>query len=278
MVAGLGLFSKVQLAICGRRGSLKGMLGWSINLFRVRGIQISLHFSFLLLLAYFCEQGWKEAGAAGMYWSGAMLLAFFVCVVLHELGHSFMAMRFGVRVRRILLMPLGGMAEFDAIPKNPRRELLITAAGPAVNLVIAALLYVVVRVPPGGGDFVVPTSLSQLGLVLLLANIVMFLFNLIPAFPMDGGRILRACLAFRLPYVRATYWAVMVAKPITILGLVYTVWTSNWLLAAICVMIFLFGDAEYRTVKRQQLAEDQVREAFHRLYQGHTIEEPPILR
>ena len=98
------------------------MLGWSINLFRIRGIMISLHFSFLLLLAYVCEEGWKEAGVPGLWWSAAIFLAVFTCVVLHELGHSFMARRFGVGVRRILLMPIGGMAEFDSIPRKPSQE------------------------------------------------------------------------------------------------------------------------------------------------------------
>src|ERR1700733_11281440 len=101
------------------------MLGWSINLFRIRGIMISLHFSFLLLLAYVCDEGWKAAGVPGLWWSAAIFLAIFTCVVLHELGHSFTAMHFGVRVRRILLMPIGGMAEFDSIPRQPRHELLI---------------------------------------------------------------------------------------------------------------------------------------------------------
>lgn len=254
------------------------MLSWSINLFRVRGIQISLHFTFLLLLAYVCEDGWKEGGTPGLWWSGAMFLALFACVVLHELGHSFMAMRFGVHVRRILLMPLGGMAEFDAIPKNPVHELLITVAGPAVNLVIAGVLFCFVRLPTAVDGTPIPSSVGELGQFLLVANIVMFLFNLIPAFPMDGGRILRACLALRLPYVRATYWAVTIAKPITVLGFAFALWTQSWLVAAICVMIFLFGEAEYRAVKRRELAETQLREALDRLYDPGRAEEPPILR
>ncbi len=188
---------------------------------------ISLHFTFLLLLAYCCDEGWKAGGAAGLWWSASRYMAIFAsCVVLHELGHSFMAMHFGVRVRRILLMPLGGMAEFDAIPRKPLHELLITVAGPAVNFVIAALLWCVVRFPEGVEDAGIPSSIGDLGRFLLAANVVMMLFNLIPAFPMDGvPGFLRALLAMRLPYVRATYWAVTVAKPLTVAGFAAALWT-----------------------------------------------------
>ena len=114
------------------------MLGWSINLFRVFGIQLAVHASFVLLLAYYGYDGWKEGGLPGLLWSLGLIILFFVCVVLHELGHSLTARRYGVRVPRILLLPIGGMAEFDRIPRKPSEELLITIAGPAVNFVLVA--------------------------------------------------------------------------------------------------------------------------------------------
>ena len=138
-MAGGARTAKQTLAISPVSGYLIRMLGWSINLFRIRGIQLTLHFSFVLLLAYAAMEGYEEAGPAGIFWSTTLLIAFFTCVVLHELGHSFTARRFGVGVRRILLMPIGGMAEFDSIPRQPGREFLITAAGPAVNFAIAAV-------------------------------------------------------------------------------------------------------------------------------------------
>src|SRR5665213_777750 len=116
------------------------MLRWSINLFRVFGIQLAVHASFFLLLAYFGYDGWKDGGLLGLTWSLAVIILFFWCVVLHELGHSLTARRFGVRVPRILLLPIGGMAEFDRIPRNPSEELLITVAGPAVNFVLVGVL------------------------------------------------------------------------------------------------------------------------------------------
>jgi Zn-dependent protease len=95
------------------------MLSWSINLFRIRGIQLSLHFSFFLLLGYAAWEGFWDEGLNGLLWSSILLISFFTCVVLHELGHSLMAKYFGIQVRRILLMPIGGMAEFETIPKEP---------------------------------------------------------------------------------------------------------------------------------------------------------------
>jgi Zn-dependent protease len=253
------------------------MLGWSINLFRIRGIMISLHFTFLLLLAYVCEQGWKEAGVPGLWWSAGVFLAIFTCVVLHELGHSFTAMRFGVRVRRILLMPIGGMAEFDSIPRKPIHELLITVAGPAVNFAIAAVLWCVVSFPEGWDPSSLPSTPADLARLVFMANLIMGIFNLIPAFPMDGGRILRALLAMRLPYVRATYWAVTVAKVVTVVGFAAAVYFEAYFPAAICIMIFFFGEAEYRAVKRRELDEARLSEALSRLYRRSAAEEPPIL-
>jgi Zn-dependent protease len=251
------------------------MLGWSINLFRIRGIRISLHFSFLLLLLYVCDEGWRDDGMPGLLWSAGIFLAFFTCVVLHELGHSLTAMRFGVNVRRILLMPIGGMAEFDRIPRKPSQELLITVAGPAVNFVIAGLLWLAVGFP-GNADENMAMSFKALAQVLALWNLRIGLFNLIPAFPMDGGRILRAFLAMRLPYLRATYWAAMVAKVVTVPGAVIALYLGNYFVVAIFVFIFVAGQAEYRAVKRRE--EDELwREALIRHVVNTPADEPPLL-
>src|SRR5690349_17023584 len=120
------------------------MLGWSINLFRVFGIQLAVHATFLLLLVYWGYNGWMEGGALGMAWSVGLIILFFVCVTLHELGHSLTARRYGVVTPRILLLPIGGMAEMDHIPRKPSAEFLITLAGPAVNFVLAAVLFPVI--------------------------------------------------------------------------------------------------------------------------------------
>jgi Zn-dependent protease len=253
------------------------MLGWSINLFRIRGIRISLHFSFLLLLAYVCQEGWKDSGLSGLEWSAGTFLAFFTCVVLHELGHSFTAMRFGVHVRRILLMPIGGMAEFDRIPRRPLHELLITVAGPAVNFVIAGVLWCLVPFPAGWSIDSATDTLGDVARTLVVWNLTMGCFNLIPAFPMDGGRILRALLAMRLPYLRATYWAAMVAKVVVVPGALLELYRGQYFVVAIFIFIFLAGQAEYRAVKRREEEEAEWRESLIRHIATPPAPEPPIL-
>jgi Zn-dependent protease len=244
-----------------------------MNLFRIRGIQLAVHSSFFLLLAYYAWLGWDAAGAVGAAWSVAMILAFFVCVVLHELGHSFTARRFGINVRRILLMPIGGMAQFDSIPRRPRSELLITLAGPAVNFVIAGVLAIFVRFPHGWEPTGLPLAPAELGRNLLIANLVMGCFNLIPVFPMDGGRILRALLAMRLPYLSATFWAMSIGKVLAVLAIIAAFYYEYYLAAALFIFILFAGDAEYRYVKRREAEEAYWAKMIPPLYK-----EPPLLQ
>ncbi len=258
------------------------MLSWSINLFRIRGIQLALHSSFLLLLGWFAYEGYRDGGVNGMAWSTATTLAFFTCVVLHELGHSFTGMRFGVHVRRILLMPIGGMAQFDSIPRQPRQEILMTIAGPAVNFAIAGLLWLVVDYPDGGDLVRSPASLADLGRYLLAANLVMGLFNLLPIFPMDGGRILRALLATRLPYLRATALAVTIGKVLAIIAAVFTLYIGSYFATAVFTFIFVAGDNEYRMIRRQEEAQAHWEEMMRHLARGPRpeppfLDQPPLL-
>lgn len=254
-----------------------------MNLFRIRGIQLAVHYSFFLLLAFFAHEGWNEYGTTGMWWSVATLLAFFTCVVIHELGHSFTAMGFGINVRRILLMPIGGMAEFDDIPRQPWREVLITLAGPAMNFVIAGALWKFVPTT----NYIEQYSLDGLLWQLFWANIVMGTFNFLPAFPMDGGRILRALLAFKLPYLRATFWAATVGKVVAVLGAIVALAAPQlglsgqpmYLLAVLFAFIFFAGEAEYRNVKRRELEAEHWRAVFARTYPppAPPTQEPPLL-
>jgi Zn-dependent protease len=255
------------------------MFRWSINLFRIGGIRLAVNWTFGGLLAYVSYRGWQESGLPGLLWSAGMLLAFFCCVVLHELGHSLTAMRFGVNVRRILLTPIGGIAEFDRIPRKPFQELLITLAGPAVNFLIAGLLWAIVGLPEDVGNAGQAASLTDLAQALLVWNVVMGLFNLIPAFPMDGGRILRALLAFRVDYVRATYWAATVGKVITVPGAIYEFYVGNYLTVCICIFIFMAGQSEYLAVRRSAEYEARWREALFRpaVPAGPPEPEPPVL-
>ena len=253
------------------------MLGWSINLFRIRGIQISLNWLFFLLLAWVCMDGWKDGGIEGVEWGAALLGAFFFCILLHELGHSLVAMKFGIRVPRILLTPIGGMALFDSIPRKPYQEFLVTIAGPAVNFAIAALLWCFVDTPEG---WIYDTSLSSpsdFGRTLLRWNIFVALFNLIPAFPMDGGRILRAMLASFMSYVRATFWAATVAKVLVVIAVGWAIYTQNYYYIILGIFIFRAGDIEYRNVKALAQHEAYLRDLLARRDQVPPAAEPPII-
>jgi Zn-dependent protease len=257
------------------------MSGWSINLFRVRGIMISLHFTFFLLLAWVAYSGWQEDGVPGLLWSAGFLVAIFICVVLHEFGHAFMAMRFGVRTSRILVTLVGGIALLDSIPRRPIQEFLIAAAGPAVNVAIAMVLWVTVGPPADWQSFAIATPVDALRL-LLEANVILVLFNLVPAFPMDGGRMLRALLATQMSYVRATFWAVTVAKVLLAAGILESLFFGNYRRAIIWIFIFSAGEAEYRAVKRREDAEAEWRAAMIRRVVsppvgGPAPSEPPAL-
>jgi Zn-dependent protease len=254
------------------------MLGWSLKLFRVRGIQLAVHVSFFLLLGVNAYVGWAEAGREGLFWSTLLLLAFFTCVVLHEFGHCFTAMHYGIGVRRILLMPIGGMAEFNEIPREPRREFLITLAGPAVNFVLAALLWLIVPAATTGPETAVMTW-PEFGQELMVWNLAMGCFNFLPAFPMDGGRILRASLATRMSYLRATFWAATTGKVICAIGATTAVFFNSPLLAVLFGFIFIVGEMEYRAVKQREREDADWRAVLVRHgYQEPSPEEPPLLQ
>lgn len=255
------------------------MLGWSINLFRVFGIQLAVHASFLLLLAYWGYEGWRADGVTGMVWSVGLVVLFFVCVILHELGHSLTARRYGIRVPRILLLPIGGMAEMESIPRKPSQELWITVAGPAVNFALVAILLPLSWNALFGAEEVSVYSVPGLLGQLCYANAVMGVFNLVPVFPMDGGRIFRALLATKLPYLRATWWAVMVGRVLAIGFIGWALYRDNLMLAVLFTFILFAGNTEYRLAVRREQEEAYWRELARQVqpvppYSG---DEPPII-
>jgi Zn-dependent protease len=184
-------------------------------------------------------------------------------------------MHYGIGVRRILLMPIGGMAEFERIPRQPARELLITIAGPAVNFAIALALWVVLPAAVTSDSDVI--TVHDFGHLLLQWNLLMGCFNLLPAFPMDGGRILRAGLATKLSYVRATFWAASVGKVLCIVGIGVAAFYEPMLIL-LFGFIFFVGEMEFRAVQRRELEEAHLRATYALLYRfDPPVEDPPLL-
>lgn len=186
-------------------------MSWSIPVARIAGIQLRIHITFLLLIGWLALGYYNTGGPAAAVGGITFILLLFLCVVLHEFGHALAAKAFGINTPDITLLPIGGVARLERMPEEPRQELIIAIAGPAVNVIIALCLFVVI----GSRGAVDPRTALQSGdlLVNLLAiNVWLLLFNLLPAFPMDGGRVLRALLATRMNYARATQVAATVGQ------------------------------------------------------------------
>lgn len=213
--------------------------GWSLRVGRPFGIPVRIHVTFPVILVWAALHVARHGGNVGAVL--AFVLALFGCVVLHELGHAGMARLFGVRTREIVLFPIGGVARQDRIPTG-FPELLIALAGPAVHVLIVPLLFgalvvsgVPLRLDPAAEGF----SWADAGWLLLSSNIVLFFFNLIPAFPMDGGRVLRALLSLLMPIDGATRIAAFVGQTIAIAMGVYGAVSGQWLLIVVAMLVFL---------------------------------------
>ncbi len=229
----------------------------ALPLFRFKGIQVRVHWSFFLFPAWVLANALSEGAdlQEGLFRVG-LVVAVFGCVVLHEYGHALTALHFGVRTRDITLLPIGGVASLERMPEEPRQELLITLAGPAVNLVLVLLLgipyYLYLRtltlMDPIAGP---PTALGLVSF-LIMANTVLFLFNLIPAFPMDGGRILRSLLSMRVDRVKATRIASAIGRGLAVVLMGLALWQGVLMWGLIGLFVFFGAGAEYKQVVMQQ--------------------------
>lgn len=216
-----------------------------LRIARVAGIDISLHWTFFLLVAWILFSNASGKTAAEMFVLLAFVLLLFSCVILHELGHALTAKSFGIRTRSIKLYPIGGVASLEKIPEKPGQELLVTLAGPAVNLFIAGSLYLWLFL---SGDATGMWQRYLTGKIELLpslfaANLSLAVFNLIPAFPMDGGRVLRAILCFFTGRDKATRIAMRIGHGIAILFILAGL-SFNSMLVIIGVFIFIAGQGE----------------------------------
>ncbi len=239
-------------------------MNWSFRIAEVAGIPIRVHVTFFLILLLGAYQWGNMTGTLnGAVFGLALMILLFVCVTLHELGHSLVARAFGIPVREITLLPLGGVAQITKNPEKPLHELLIAIAGPLVNVVIAIVLLAALGFAAApqllSGQGLLPAeldntpSLTTALLWLLSANVSLVLFNLIPAFPLDGGRVLRALIAMFTGYSRATRIASAVGQFIAIILGIYGVLNGHILLTLVAVFVF-FGagqetaEAEAKTV------------------------------
>ncbi|MGH7531998.1 MAG: site-2 protease family protein [Gemmatimonadales bacterium] len=232
-------------------------MGWSFKIGRLWGIALKVHVTFFLLLAWAAAEGASAGSTQGAVGAVLVILAVFACVILHELGHARMAARFGVATADIILLPIGGVARLARIPEEPRQEFLIAIAGPLVTLGLAALGYATVRLlhfpAPDAADG--PLTVGTLLWLLVQVNVYLLLFNLIPAFPMDGGRVLRSFLARRIGFVRGTQVAARVGKVIAvgfaIVGLfgIPGVYPVNPILVLIAVFVWFRATAEAAAVE-----------------------------
>lgn len=230
-------------------------MSWSLKIITIRGIPIRVHLSFLLILLWSAYIG-RSSGESGWLRGATFMVLFvlllFLCVVLHELGHSLVAQLFGVKVYDITLWPIGGVARLAKLPERPYQEFLITAAGPAVNILLAIGLSMLALAWIGPAALIrlftspwelesLASSMSGQALVLLLAanNAVLALFNLLPAFPMDGGRLLRSLLAAVLPFGKATRIASIAGQILaTGMGLAALL-TGSFSLGLVAVFVFV---------------------------------------
>jgi Zn-dependent protease/predicted transcriptional regulator len=256
-------------------------MGSSITLFRAFGIDVRVHWSFLLILAYgaFAYGGGSGGPLIGALFGMLFIVLLFVCVTLHEFGHALVAKYFGVNVAHITLLPIGGVASLERMPDKPLQEFLITIAGPLVNFAIALLLLPFVifttafslnsgqmiweQLLTSTIRYIQNPGIGSLIMVLFATNLTLGIFNLLPAFPMDGGRILRSLLAMTLPYVQATRIAVIVGRMLAVGMAFIGIFGGGIIFLLIAFFVYVGGGAELEGVEsRAVLRHVPVRQAL----------------
>lgn len=245
---------------------------------RISGIPLRIHWTFLLIIAWVVFVGLDGEGVINLNHLSNLLISvftLFTCVILHELGHALAARRYGISTLNIVLLPIGGVAMLERLPVDPRQELAVAFAGPAVNFLIALIFLPVLlvmdsRVIGEMSNFILninqgafpPFRVSffhWFAFFLVTLNIIVGLFNLIPAMPMDGGRVLRALLAIKLPRHKATQIAATIGAIISGVIVIYGVFNKNWILVFIGLYVFTSAFGEFRTIKNELfLAENKV--------------------
>jgi stage IV sporulation protein FB len=228
---------------------------WSIPVARIAGTVVRVHVTFVLFLLWIGGAQWRVGGRDAAFDGVLFMLLLFGCVLAHEFGHVLAARRYGIRTPEVTLWPIGGIASLERIPEKPGEELIVALAGPAVNVVIATVLVVVLGVGLEGGSMAELEN-ARAGILARVAsaNIFLVLFNLIPAFPMDGGRVLRAVLAMRVSHVEATRIAARIGQGAAFLFALVGLFV-NPMLIVIGLFIYLSASAEAQHVAFQDGAK-----------------------
>ena len=264
--------------------TVKRQQSQSLHIGTFFGIPVKIHWTFGFLLLFIAYLGYRDGlSVNGYLWLGLTVISLFTCVVLHEYGHALAARRYGVRTRDILLTPIGGIARLKGMPKKPMHEFVIAIAGPLVNvaIMILAFFYLLFTINPESGeileDLVIIDNFQELVLYLFFLNMILFLFNLIPAFPMDGGRILRSLLSIKLKKTQATLIASVIGQTIAGLFVAGALYFGQFTLGFIGVFVFIMARREYKMVVVEDMMEkalvsDVLRSNFSILYSWEPIQ------
>ncbi|MGF1471308.1 MAG: site-2 protease family protein [Rubrobacteraceae bacterium] len=233
-------------------------MGNSFKIGRAFGIDVKVHWTFFLLLAFLAYLSYANTqSVVNALVTMGIVVALFVCVVLHEYGHSLMAQRLGVEVQDITLLPIGGLARMKSMPERPMDEVKVAIAGPLVNVVLAPIFVALAflfgfNLSTLANILQAQASIGNVLLYLGAINVFLVVFNMIPAFPMDGGRILRGLLATRFGPVRATNIAAAIGQFFALSFFVFGLLSTNFLLALIAVFIFFGANGEQQMVRQRE--------------------------
>lgn len=255
---------------------------WSFRLFTFAGTEVRVHATFFLLLLFAASQGMMSGqGLPGAVDATLFILSMFTCVVLHEFGHVLAARGYGIHTPDITLLPIGGVARLERMPRKPSEEFVVAICGPLVNVIIASVIYLLF----GVGVKAVLDPAYNFGKAghflekLMVWNLIMVAFNMIPAFPMDGGRVVRALLAMFIDYGKATRWAASLGQGIAMLVAIYMLLTSTFhpMLLLIAFFIFMSAGQEAAAVTQQEATRNlRVRDAM--LTEFRTLPPHAVLR
>ncbi len=229
---------------------------WSFQIGKVFGIPIRVHITFFLLLIFIGFYGSRLEGARSGVFGILSVILIFLCVVIHELSHSLLARKYGVKVKDIVLLPIGGVSEMEELPQKPDEEIFVALAGPVTSILLALIFYLAfVFFTPGIRNLKISIFQGNLLLNLFFINLILALFNLLPAFPMDGGRVLRGFLGLRMDLLKATRIAVGIGEIFAIFLFFFGLFFNPWL-ALIAIFIYLGAEGEKKATELKVVITD----------------------